>query len=256
MQAYEPWSGQWETNMTTPSMVNMTVQAAGCTCAAWAERSGFMVPLTSADVKGCGTGADAEDGPGNRVFWTASPGPGWAIRQTSCGADATDACALARPYAFRPVDNADAIPCTLQTEGRLTIPMQTFVDAVDGGGSVGSLASYTWNMYTVQLASETSAGVGDALKQRTSAFPFIISVSPYTGIVEVMAGISTAPPLIVSVHSALNRAGGPAYVKCLADGRTVRLVWTSSAFVSARARAAKKNFHADASRHPREMCLR
>ena len=227
---------QQRAGQTTISLVNTTGQAAGCACAAWAKRSGIMVRLSSVGTPGCGAGSDIIDTPLNRVYWTASAGDSeaWALRQTTCGADGgADQCLASRPQAYVP--NPTSRACSLRTEARRTAPVFEFLNSLAtrvsiAGGS--SVMVYQWSVYVVETASTTPAGTArDSFQARVSTQTFQLSVGVASAVVERLPAGNVAPQMFISVNSPAGAYGGPAYVRCLADAHTVRLVWQTNAYV-------------------------
>lgn len=208
--------------MTTEDLRPVTVQASGCVCP-----SVVMHPDGQAydAVVGC-TGSGTPD-----TFWSAPNG--WAVRQTTCGADPNDSCSVVRPQAF---DNE----CTLRTEGVFIKTLPEFMKiaretTADGGSSTRTFA---WSLTTVELASSDISGVRTVAETRTTREDFNLVIFPVGAVVETLRVGDIAPPLILSVQGGAGTVGGPSFVRCLVDSRTIRLVWQSTAYVQQPASAA------------------
>ena len=179
--------------MSTADLRAYTAQAAGCRCAALVLRSNGVYEISNA----CESDAPLDD-QDHKVFWVAPNG--WALRQTTCGADADDECAFPGSPAFAGVAAAN---CTLRTDGLLVIGMGTFQTAVsEGPSTMGSVMKTTWSLRTVELASTAAVNApgSDVIETRTTTNAYSNVIYPAGAVVETLAVGDMAPPLILTVR--------------------------------------------------------
>ena len=220
----------WYPGLTTADLVDVTLQASGCTCPRMKYEGTDAVPLQAC--------AGPSDAPTDRVFW-ASGGAGgrWMLRQTTCGADGDPSqCFDGRPYSYVPADGS-LVACTLRTDALMVVPLTEYTARIaqsltpPGGSSVMTYESPLYTIETGSTASTNSTQGVDTFQTRITRFPVFVSIMPVGAVTEVLQPGQNAQPLLISVQGSLNTYGGPAFSRCLVDSKTVRLVWQSNAYV-------------------------
>ena len=215
-------SGALDAGMDTPALNGLTIQATGCDCATLAR----MPTGEYAAIANCG----APPATASAVYWRAPNG--WSLRQTTCGADAGDVCDTTTPSAYAAEGDSTPYVCSIRTEG---------VFVYDIAQSTTSLKQpSTRALHLVDLASTAAVGaIGvDVMQKRITYKPYSVVFSTAGVVVEQLAVGANAPPMLLSVQSTNGVSGGPSFVRCLVDSRTVRLVWQSNAYIQQRTRGS------------------